>query len=1292
MSDATTDILLRIRVEVNNLSSMANLEKATQSLEQARLKTAKTAAITAAAEERLNQTKARGQIVAKQQETAAKMFERAEKAVATALKNDEAAQLRLNNAKKAGDVLSKRYIAADNAAKKSAETLATAKENLKKAIIAVSTAETRGKTAAAQLTKAESQVRIAATGEATALARLSTAQSQATMAADRARAMSDRLRAAKDKESAAWMASARKLNLFGRALGGLFGNLTTVERKLDAIFRAASHMQTMGRQMIGFAQRVGAAITDMVSKWGDFEFMLNRATAASGLFTAGAPLYDKMKRAILDAAQALRLFDPEEIAKATYFWQSTTGEAIKTEADLARMMKNVSAAMQVAAMTQTEYETVIKGGYSIMKQYGMALEDIPTILHSLFKETQATALEFPDLIESFKMTGPLAHALGISFEEVSVTLGLLGDLGIRGSQAGRGLGMFLTQMVRPAPKGIKAMNALLAATMGVSNGYKKLVFPKGKFIGMEKFVTLLAQATKGLTDQQKLNYITSIVGTQNAARVIIPLINAQIEAVKKGTSIYKDSKYSFANATQSFQDSWAMLAESWNGIVGAIKQTLLPILLTIGEVIAKTLSPVLTEFTGLLNDMRPVFEEVAATVADALQPVIKWFQSMVRQVSNWIKNNPKLVKQIAVWAAFGSVIIAVVGAVLLLLGTLAFLVSNLILVGAGVLPIVAVLGTMAYALMSNMGGITDAFSKMWDALKRVFGIMLGGGKDAAASWDDLITKGKELLTDVLTKVADAISAVADWLNSLSPEQVKTLKDIIVTLIGLKVLDTVLGLAIAFVSLFKNIGLVLGWLATSIFPVLFRAGQLLFGGLRVLIAGLIPVVQVVIGFLVLLASALGVPVWAAGALVAAIVAVIAAIVAFIFNIGGFRDFVISVFNNIMTFIGEAIGAIGRWLGEVFQNIVAVLTDAFNAFVGWLSSIPGAVAEFIGTIVAAVGGFIGTIIKAIVDFLVDLSQNWGKYLGQIVGFVIAWIVRIIAEVGIFLYKLASSILEFLTALPGHFLKWLQEAANNITNWINDTIDAVVKWAGDFLMTVANLLIALPGQVAGWLSDVFDALSKWFVDTAISVSQWASDMIEGILNWFAGLPARIVDAILGLGKMLSDFFYGLLDGSGDLMKSLGDVAWGIVQGIWEGIKSLGGYLAKQIGDFFSGIVDGVKKTLGIQSPSKVFAEIGKNMIAGLAVGIDRSDAAVTAMAKATTAVLGAAQTGLAPFSTEIASLSGGFNYTKTTESTKSIDLNVNVTSGDGSVNSVDMATLANLITGSEMVRALEQMATVN
>jgi phage-related protein len=71
--------------------------------------------------------------------------------------------------------------------------------------------------------------------------------------------------------------------------------------------------------------------------------------------------------------------------------------------------------------------------------------------------------------------------------------------------------------------------------------------------------------------------------------------------------------------------------------------------------------------------------------------------------------------------------------------------------------------------------------------------------------------------------------------------------------------------------------------------------------------------------------------------------------------------------------------------------------------------------------------------------------------------------------------------------------------------------------------------------------------------------------------------------------------------------DIGSNIVKGVWSGITGMSQWFSDQVGKFFGGIVDGAKKLLGIQSPSKVFAGIGENMALGLGLGFQQEFADV-------------------------------------------------------------------------------------
>ena len=156
--------------------------------------------------------------------------------------------------------------------------------------------------------------------------------------------------------------------------------------------------------------------------------------------------------------------------------------------------------MQAAAITGTSMETALKGVYSIIAQYNLSVEDSARVTETLFYASQKTALEFGDLIKSFKMVGPVTAANKVSFEEIVQLLGALGNAGIRGTMAGRALRMLFIQLDAPTMKASKELDKYVVSVLGLNKTWEELVFPEGTFIGMSKYLNLLTELTVNMDD------------------------------------------------------------------------------------------------------------------------------------------------------------------------------------------------------------------------------------------------------------------------------------------------------------------------------------------------------------------------------------------------------------------------------------------------------------------------------------------------------------------------------------------------------------------------------------------------------------------------------------------------------------------------------------------------------------------------------------------------------------------------------------------------------------------------
>ena len=119
---------------------------------------------------------------------------------------------------------------------------------------------------------------------------------------------------------------------------------------------------------------------------------------------------------------------------------------------------------------------------------------------------------------------------------------------------------------------------------------------------------------------------------------------------------------------------------------------------------------------------------------------------------------------------------------------------------------------------------------------------------------------------------------------------------------------------------------------------------------------------------------------------------------------------------------------------------------------------------------------------------------------------------------------------------------------------------------------------GKFAGWAGEKFGEFISW-------AKKAGSDAWNGITSFFGGI-----------GQWFSDRW-------GDIKNAFSN-AWqtfsNIGRNIWEGLKSGIGNIANNMRNMFSGAVEGVKKFLGIHSPSRLFKSYGGFVSEGFALGI--------------------------------------------------------------------------------------------
>lgn len=303
-----------------------------------------------------------------------------------------------------------------------------------------------------------------------------------------------------------------------------------------------------------------------------------------------------------------------------------------------------------------------------------------------------------------------------------------------------------------------------------------------------------------------------------------------------------------------------------------------------------------------------------------------------------------------------------------------------------------------------------------------------------------------------------------------------------------------------------------------------------------------------------------------------------------------------FANIMIKISPYIAPIVSGLvamGAAFKvmSIVKTVTSAISLFNAVLLANP---------IVLIIGG-----ITALVTALILLWKKCDAFRNFWIGL---WegIKNIVSKVIDFIKENWLTILIFLINPFAGIVKIIYDNFDKIKEIISSAISKIGEWFSSLPSKIGNAI----GLIIGHIIKLGAEIGSWIINEL-------PKLINDIVKWFETLPSRIWNALIGISLKLALIIYDLINVAkrelpkfissfvsfmNELPNKMLNIGINIVKGIWNGIKNAEKWLLDKIKDFAKGITDGIKKVLGIHSPSRVMRdEVGKFLAQGIGIGFD-------------------------------------------------------------------------------------------
>ena len=490
------------------------------------------------------------------------------------------------------------------------------------------------------------------------------------------------------------------------ALNGISGDISRVSKDFEGLKKVGEGISSVGKKLTaGLTLPIAGIAVASTKTAGDFESAMNQVSAISG--ATGKDL-----QSLEDLAK--------DMGAPTKFSASESAEALtymgmagwKTE----DMLSGLPGVLNLASAGGTDLALtadILTDGLTSM---GLTAKDTDKFVDIMASTCSNANTNIELMGETLKYVGPVAGSLGIEMDDLSVAIGLMGNAGLKGSNAGTSLRAGLTNLVKPTKEMSKAM---------------------------KKYGVELITNKDGSVD---------LMGTMKNLRSELGELDQTTQAQALSTIFGKEAMSGWASIVNASESDFNKLSEAIANSDG----------------VAQSMSDTMMQgMNGALTEMKSALEGVAITIGERLTPFIEKIADKISDLCNWFKNlSPETQTFIMVVAG----LLAALGPLLVIIGSAISLFANLsivagalgISVGALCSPFLIAIGVIAgiiaigYLLVSNWDWIKEKASEV--------------GKYVSDKFNELktnaINKFNELKTGVVNKFNEAKTNVINKANEI----------------------------------------------------------------------------------------------------------------------------------------------------------------------------------------------------------------------------------------------------------------------------------------------------------------------------------------------------------------------------------------------------------------------------------------------------------------------------------------------------------------------------------------------
>ena len=487
-------------------------------------------------------------------------------------------------------------------------------------------------------------------------------------------------------------------------------------KRLEQVKQSSANLSITGRSSINMGLGIGRTIAGNLQTGIDFDASQSNVAAKLGLGKTSEEM-KRLRQMSIDLGSETS-FSSSEVSAAQEKLAMAGVEAKAITKDV------VSGLLDVSLAGNLKLEDAASLSLSVLQGFGKSMDELSKVGDILAFTANNANTDLTEMTEVFKTVGPVAKTAGVSLEQVSGMIGVMANVGVKGSIAGTAIKNTMLNLSSPSKEAAKRLKEVGVEVHDANGNLRPLsdVFSE------------LAIQTKEMGNAEKTALFEKIGGR---------------EAIAGFTSLIDK-----ARTLEGVAELRKVEERVNDGSIGgyAKKQ---------GKVIADNLKGDITLLSSAWQSLSLVITD---TVEPAFRVLVKGLTSSLGVVTKLVKEQPVLTKMVIGFGVGLSGLLVVGGSLLTFFASMKLYLAYLSF-GFGALksvilsPFTLLIGGMKNAIIG-----LRAFTIAWGATG-IGGIIIALGAAAGALyyyWDDL----KGLLEGFFDKVKPIWDSFFKWAKQI----------------------------------------------------------------------------------------------------------------------------------------------------------------------------------------------------------------------------------------------------------------------------------------------------------------------------------------------------------------------------------------------------------------------------------------------------------------------------------------------------------------------------------------------